>query len=240
MRFKFVFEPIGKFLPFNYNVWVHAMIFDKIRTVDEIYAQSLHDSKDFKYFTFSQLEIPKRRLTKEGLIITGNEVILHVSSPSEKFMEALVSGFTTDCFAKVGPLELKLSEVTVEDNPDFSKGLLFTKTLSPVVSTTKEEINGKLKIKDLLPSELKFYDNLKDNLISKFRSFYGREPADSSIDVKCLLPVRTTKTRIKDNIFYTGNLLRGTLSGSKELLQFAYDCGLGEKNSMGFGMIGGS
>ena len=46
-------------------------------------------------------------------------------------------------------------------------------------------------------------------------------------------------TVFKDGIriFNRGYMMDLILEGDVDLLKFAYDCGLGEKNSMGFGLI---
>jgi CRISPR-associated endoribonuclease Cas6 len=48
---------------------------------------------------------------------------------------------------------------------------------------------------------------------------------------------RITVFKDGNRIFNRGYMMDLILEGDADFLKFAYDCGLGEKNSMGFGLI---
>ncbi|MEW6748619.1 MAG: CRISPR-associated endoribonuclease Cas6 [Candidatus Micrarchaeota archaeon] len=238
MRLKLVLRSKGSFIPFNYNQYIHAMILDKLRFADPQYAQEVHDGNGFKFFTFSELDIPVRKLDKErgGLVILSDTVSLHVSSPRERFMQAFLSGILCRPDIRIGPAEFTLESANVIDSPDFSSGKSILRTMTPLIASTKREIEGRLRTWDLMPEDAQFYNNIRNNLVRKFEEFSGKSPMESAFSVKVIKPLRPKRIKVKDE-FHTGSRMIFEASGSPELLEFAYECGLGERNSMGFGMV---
>lgn len=109
--------------------------------------------------------------------------------------------------------------------------------MSPVAASIKREIDGKLKIWDLGPGDERFYESVQKNLINKYVSFYGDYNGDKWVRLKP--DIKTAKRRrieIKGD-FHRGYMMEFGIEADPDLIEFAYDCGLGEKNSMGFGMI---
>ena len=89
-----------------------------------------------------------------------------------------------------------------------------------------------------------FIRQLEENLCSKYAEFNGRENA--SEDELPLIQKLTFKKQISTriNLHDTEQIVIGSLwefsfnsDQNTELLQFGLDCGLGERNSMGFGFM---
>ena len=89
-----------------------------------------------------------------------------------------------------------------------------------------------------------FTQQLEENLYSKYAEFTGREI--SSEDELPLIQKLTFKKQISTriNLHDTEQIVIGSLwefsfdnDQNAELLQFGLDCGLGERNSMGFGFM---
>ncbi len=228
----------GTLLPFNYNYFINGMILDKIKFADSEYAQELHDGTSFKFFTFSELLSPRMRLDKErnGLLILSDTVELLVSSPRERFVKAFLSGILSKPEIYIGSVVVELESASVLERPTFSNGKAIFKTLTPIVTSTKREIDGKLKTWDLMPQDMQFYNNIRNNLVEKYREFNGENMQSDTFNIRVIKPLRTKRIKIK-NEFHTGSMMVFEASGSQELLEFAYECGLGERNSMGFGMV---
>ncbi|MBD3192481.1 MAG: CRISPR-associated endoribonuclease Cas6 [Candidatus Heimdallarchaeota archaeon] len=225
------------FIPFNYNSSLNAMILDKIRFADPEYAQEIHDSKGFKFFTFSELTIPKRKLDKRGgLVILSNTISLFVSSPRDRFVRAFLSGVLCRPQVRIGPAEFTLENANALPSPDFSTGVSTFRTMTPIIASTKREIGGKLRSWDLMPTDNQFYNNIRNNIIRKYKKFTGRIPKDGTLNVKVMKPLRPRRIKVKEE-FHTGSRIVFEASGNPELLEFAYECGFGERNSMGFGMV---
>jgi len=89
---------------------------------------------------------------------------------------------------------------------------------------------------DLYPKDAKFYENLHTNLVARYEEFYGRGVEHDFFDVLDVTDVKPKRISI-GNSHRRCSLMKMTLEASPELLGFAYDAGLGEKNAMGFGCL---
>jgi CRISPR-associated endoribonuclease Cas6 len=133
--------------------------------------------------------------------------------------------------------KLHIEQIELLKKPVFSERMKM-KTMSPIVARIKREICGELKIWDLGPGEERFYENIQKNLINKYSKFYGDFNGDKWVRIRP--DIKTAKRRrieIKGN-YHRGHMMNFEIEADQRLLDFAYNCGLGEKNSMGFGMIG--
>ena len=146
---------------------------------------------------------------------------------------ALVEGLLKKPEVKIGNAEFVVSEIKVMREKEMDRREKFI-TLSPINVTTVEE-NGRKRIVDLYPSNPKFYENLRKNLIKKYVAFYGREPEDDEVRVR-VVSSKPVRVQLK-NTFHRASLMVFEAEGSKELLEIGYKAGFGERNSMGFGMV---
>ncbi|MYA55487.1 CRISPR-associated endoribonuclease Cas6 [Candidatus Poribacteria bacterium] len=88
-----------------------------------------------------------------------------------------------------------------------------------------------------------FSERIRQNLIRKHEAIHGRAPHDDTLTFtfdKGYIDRRQGRvTRLVD---YKGIKIRGVMcpfdvSGSIPLIQIGYECGFGDKNSAGFGMV---
>ncbi|MDE0314040.1 MAG: CRISPR-associated endoribonuclease Cas6 [Candidatus Poribacteria bacterium] len=88
-----------------------------------------------------------------------------------------------------------------------------------------------------------FSELIRQNLIRKHEAIHGRAPHDDTLTFtfdKGYIDRRQGRvTRLVD---YKGIKIRGVMcpfdvSGSIPLIQIGYECGFGDKNSAGFGMV---
>ncbi|KZX12045.1 CRISPR-associated endoribonuclease Cas6 [Methanobrevibacter curvatus] len=226
------------FIPFNYNHIISSIVYSKIADLD--LASKLHSSKTFKFFTFSQLNIKQRKIVKEGIISKNGEFDFQISSPNDHLIKSLVEGYLDDLTVSFKGEKLFVEKVELLANPKFENEAN-VKTISPIIARIKKEVDGKLKPWDLSPGDQKFYTNLENNLIKKYNDFYSKEIKIGDIkissDMKFVKRKRITIEKGDMKTFHRAFMMDLNLEGDKELIKFAYDCGLGEKNSMGFGMI---
>jgi len=82
------------FIPFNYNHIVSSMIYNKISDLE--LAKKLHESSSFKFFTFSQLNIRKRKMVKDWFISKNGEVSFQLASPDDYLIKSLIEGHLDD------------------------------------------------------------------------------------------------------------------------------------------------
>ena len=168
MRLEIILKGKNNFkVPFNYNHILSAIIYNKIADLN--FANELHSSKSFKFFTFSQIYIPKRRIVKDGIIAKDGVISFYISSPNDFLIKSLVDGFLEDLEISFQNQKLTIQKIEALKTPEFSSKSEF-KTLAPIIVRTKKEIDGELKIWDLAPSD-KFFKSLENNLIKKYIKF---------------------------------------------------------------------
>lgn len=238
MRLEIILKGKNNFkVPFNYNHILSAIIYNKIADLN--FANELHSSKSFKFFTFSQIYIPKRRIVKDGIIAKDGVINFYISSPNDFLIKSLVDGFLEDLEISFQNQKLTIQKIEALKTPEFSSKSEF-KTLAPIIVRTKKEIDGELKIWDLAPSD-KFFKSLENNLIKKYIKFNNLTKTDKKIniysDMNFVKRKRISINKGNATTHHRAYMMDLILEGDLDLIEFAYDVGIGEKNSMGFGMI---
>lgn len=238
MRLEIILKGKNNFkVPFNYNHILSAIIYNKIADLN--FANELHSSKSFKFFTFSQIYIPKRRIVKDGIIAKDGVISFYISSPNDFLIKSLVDGFLEDLEISFQNQKLTIQKIEALKTPEFSSKSEF-KTLAPIIVRTKKEIDGELKIWDLAPSN-KFFKSLENNLIKKYIKFNNLTKTDKKIniysDMNFVKRKRISINKGNATTHHRAYMMDLILEGDLDLIEFAYDVGIGEKNSMGFGMI---
>ncbi len=229
----------GSVFPFSPNYAVSSWLYNAIRSNDGDYSAKLHSTLDPKLFVFSQVFVPKPfdRIGEIGLKPRKREVFFFLSSANSEFVHNSVEGLLSDQiplrFASTGA-ELFLSSIEVMKDKSPEQFEIF-KAIGPVATSVKKE--GKVWY--LRPHEPRFYENIKNNLLKKYKMVYGRRYTGS-------LEVEPIFERQKGKLSHLVELKGGHIIGFKlpfkiqasgKMKRVAYDCGLGEKNSQGFGMI---
>ena len=235
------FNPIiVLFLTFNSinnNHILSAIIYNKIADLN--FANELHSSKSFKFFTFFQIYIPKRRIVKDGIIAKDGVISFYISSPNDFLIKSLVDGFLEDLEISFQNQKLTIQKIEALKTPEFSSKSEF-KTLAPIIVRTKKEIDGELKIWDLAPSD-KFFKSLENNLIKKYIKFNNLTKTDKKIniysDMNFVKRKRISINKGNATTYHRAYMMDLILEGDLDLIEFAYDVGISEKNSMGFGMV---
>ena len=221
-------------IPFNYNYQLSSLIYRKIADLD--LANELHISSDFKFFTFSQIYIPRRRITKNGIISRDGKLHFYISSPNDYLIQSMVEAYLEDLEVTFRGDRLQVHEVELLKKPEFKKSAEF-KTMSPVMARIKRDD----RIWDLNPGDLQFYTALQKNLLNKYRAFHGSYNGDEYLKIAPDMgSVKRKRITIKKDgleTYHRAYQMRFMAEGDPRLLEFMYDCGLGEKNSMGFGMV---
>lgn len=224
-------------IPFNYHHILSSIIYNKIADLD--LANELHDSTSFKFFNFSQLNIPHRKIVKDGIIAKNGKLNFYLSSPNDLLIRSLVDGFVDDLEIKFKNEKLVVEKIEALKTPEFSEKSEF-KTLSPINIRDSQEIDGKIKRVDLAPSD-KFFRGIETNLIKKYCIFNNFESTDKKIKVYSEMAnvkrKRITIPKGPNTTYHRAYMMDLILEGDIDLIEFAYDVGLGEKNSIGFGMI---
>ncbi|HDP99763.1 MAG TPA: CRISPR-associated endoribonuclease Cas6 [bacterium] len=264
MRIKLALRPQTKSckLPINYAHPLSAAIYKLLQNASPDYSRWLHhhgylfpDGKPRKLFVFSKLFIQKRKIDEDFIsIFDYSPIQLFISSPMlEDFIQNFVVGLFSSQQIEIGNLKAgaKLIVESVETiaPPEFHQTTKF-KCLSPIVVSTKQEKQGRLMEHYYRPSDNRLSEAIRNNLIKKFETIYQRSPQNDHLEFNLdhhyfqarggdrglskLIKIKQgtpQETRIKafEAPFF--------LTGSAELMATAWECGIGNKNSMGFGMI---
>ena len=238
MRLKINLKSENNFkVPFNYNHILSSIIYNKIADLD--LANKIHDSNSFKFFNFSQINIKKRKLVKDGIIARDGRISFYLSSPDDLLVKNLVSGFVDDLEINFKNDKLIVEKIEALKTPDFREISEF-KTLSPINIRDSKEIDGKVKRIDLAPSD-KFFKGIENNLIKKYCIFNNIENTDKKIsaysEMAHVKRKRITIPKGPNTTYHRAYMMDLILEGDTDLIKFSYDVGVGEKNSMGFGML---
>lgn len=237
----------GISIPINYNYILAGIIYRFLNQSNPEYAFFLHEQgynlgdKRFKLFTFSQLMAQKREI-RGNYIHFKSLLTWFVSSPQEEFLGSFAASLLDQQEVCINDIPLQIKDVNIPKMPYFQEHMYF-RCLSPITMSTKRERNGKIVAHYLLPDEPEFSDLVRQNLIRKHEIIYGRKPKDDSFrmefDADYIAKREGHVTRL---VSYKDINIRGVLCpfnayGSPELMFVGYECGFGDKNSAGFGMV---
>ena len=255
MRFKLTLqiEPdvMGREIPINYQYPLQAAIYKMLSQSDEQFSLWLHDNgfqskgKRFKLFTFSNLIVPQYGIDKERerLIVKSDYVTLYVSFLPEKstqrFVQGIFANHTIQIADYISGSQFRVNEIQmVPTLENYTSDMQFS-TLSPVCISQKNE-QGYMDY--LNPHDANYELGILTGLLSRYNAINGHpyegepychlhllsEPKSALIRIKA---GTKSETRIR------GYRYRFTIDLPEPLMQIAYESGLGEKGSMGFGMI---
>jgi len=261
MRIKLTLRPLSHRvrIPINYQYPLSAAIYKTLRLAAPDYAAFLHErgypaasGRAMKLFTFSLLRNHTARLEKSSdgatLVSTGRAWCLQIGSPMhEAFVQHFVLGLFESSELVIGGrgwrVAFRVEQVETVACPTLSVQMRF-RCLSPFSVSRPGEQNGKLVPKYLTPHDEELPQRLRDNILEKYGIIHGCLPTDRSfllrfeksdrprtklMTLKEGTPQETKRRAIEGHF---------TLEGNPELIRAAWECGLGEANSMGFGMVG--
>lgn len=235
----------NNFLPNGYNRYISAMIYNKIKLADDMFAQKLHDKgyqserHYYKMFTFSKIKGKIIEQSKDKGVLFDTSVYLYISSPIIRIIEAIKKGLSLDSDFRLHDTFFKcvniedVREVVVKRTP------IKFKTMSPIVVSTKSYSEDKDKPRKLylLPTDSDFSSVLAKNLVRKAK-LLGINLDVNQDDIK-VLPLSGLRTGAVN--FYGGRIIYSqgyfVYYGPPELFNVGYRAGFGERNALGFGMI---
>lgn len=251
MRFKLNLSLINRkqnILPVNYQYELSAWIYKMINQSDPLFGEWLHnkgfsdDKKQFKLFTFSNLNVRHREITGDRLLIKSDPVELIISTLPEETMQHFVSGVFRDrkftLGDKISNVGFRIDSVEVLPAPDFTNEMTF-RSLSPVFVSSKVE--GRRYAQYLSPNDEGYLPLIINNLKEKLRIFTGLAypPDDQENHLELLSPPKQKGIAIKVDTPQASKLVgyhyNFKIKADIALLRMGYYCGFGEKNSLGFG-----
>lgn len=246
-------------IPINYQYPLMSSIIHILKISSSEYSEFIHtlgylgtDGKRRKLFTYSKLYFSPAPLVKNGSLIIHpySQGVLYISSPMlNDFLTNLIIGASKDKNLLINDSEFIITSIEALPQPDLIKISRF-KTLSPITLATVREYKGKRGTYYYRPLDDELPKAVKKSLIGKYKSIFNTYPNDDHVSfgidtnyirerggenaVSKLIKIKENQndqTNIKafECPFY--------LTGSSELIQVAWDCGIGDKTNMGFGCI---
>ena len=265
MRIKLTLIPKEKkcAIPINYQYPLSAAIYKILYSASSEYADFLHEKgyisekgKPLKLFTFSYLSIPNVSFKNNMLLMFGAPpCTLFVSSPLiEEFIQNFVVGLFTNQGITIGNNQtvgrFTISQVESIATPEFSESENF-KCLSPFVLSTMKMKNGKLMPHYYRPDDPALAEAIRQNLIQKYQTVFKKLPENQNLNFqldknyverKGGLGKITKLITIKESNEQEQTKIKAIfapfhLSGSSELMKIAWEAGIGNLCSQGFGCI---
>lgn len=225
--------------PWGYPYYVSSSIYSLLHKIDPEFSFFWHSvgfqkkGKKFKLFTFSPF-LPQKFIGKDDACYLLAPISFFISSPIEEFMGKIIKSLKTH--KSINILGYNLPLLSIKEVPvSVNKKILKLKTLSPLTVSKKVRIKDKMRAFYLTPENENFIPRIKENLIEKFSMFYNIPVKEIEVHIE----IESHKTKLIEikNIKVRGIVMEFKVSAPKELIQFGYEAGFGEKTSMGFGFV---
>lgn len=262
MRFKIKLVFKGNFpfiIPINYQYPLSAWIYKTIHSGNNEFASWLHEKgymdnkRQYKLFSFSQLDIDKFSTDKDRLIINNPEATLLINFVAQQAAEPFIKGLFQQKHGSIGDkasqADFTISQIEKMPDPTFTDHMVFN-SLSPIVVSKTPEDRTLAPIY-LHPEDSEFARILKENLINKSTAWMMSEAGagttipfgqTNEFDLQLLSKPKPRLITIKANTpqqtKVRGYMMKFRLQAPAPLLQMGYHAGFGEKNSLGFGCVG--
>lgn len=257
MRFEIILQPRKEFfsIPLNYNYPIMVNLYKMFFNGESEFADWLHSegyrsdevtSKRSKLFTFSRLYTNKFQISDSILRTTGR-IRFYFSTPHlEKQIQTFINGALQTCSFNIYEGDI-YTAFTIENivslAPPQFKFTQKYRLISPAVSSVKDDAG---RVVYLQPQDEQAEFQLEQNLRWKYNLLHGHEYAgELKIEfdkgylkgrnrVSKLIAIKAGKANETKVRGYYCPLM---ITAQPSMQQVAYDCGLGEKNSMGLGCI---
>jgi len=256
MRFKLTLvkqstNKSGNYIPINYQYELSAWIYKVLNTENPEFADWLHqkgylnNSKQFKLFTFSHLNIPKRNIQDDKIQILSNEVFLTVSFLPVETIDVFIRGLFKAQHLGLGNKQYQtdFQVQSIEKEPEIQlASVMRYRCISPLVIGEKRE-NSK-NDKYLSPEDENFEAVFAENLISKYLSFNKQQfKLDELTPLKFTLLNKprkkgiTIKAGTPQETKVIGYMFDFELAAPPNMQSAGYYAGFGQENSQGFGCV---
>lgn len=247
-------------LPLNYQYPLSSAIYKIFDAASKEFSEFLHDvgffmsnGKPTKFFCFSKLFFPSFSIDKEkNQLHASDKAYFYFSTPlidtlAQKFVEGIMQ--TEEIFIGNSSAGTKFGISAVEVLKEYSfTGEDGFDLISPVSVSTTITQNDKRKVYYYRPEDSMFFTAMEHNLRGKFEYLTGR-PYKGKLEIipdygdyipKYHSKLITIKEGSGDETRVKAFHLPIRIFGSRDIIEVAYETGLGERNSLGFGMLYGA
>lgn len=203
--------------------------------------------KKFKFFVFSRLAQRGKKIVGDRIHLNDSLVTWQIGSPLDEMMGALAESLVANPEITIGDRKshatFVVARIDIAEAPPMiacGPGRLFGETISPIfVSVDEMGLDGKRVKHHVRAEDERFVSRVVANLYEKYRAFTGvpwKEEAAADLSFRFTEAPRSQLVQYKgtDHKSYMGRFM---LVGNPRLIWLAWESGLGEANSKGFGMI---
>lgn len=238
MKLLIELQKIDQFiLPVNYNYLLQSMIYNLLKNKEDLSAQ-LHEighqfeDKHFKLFTFSLLQGQYKMRGKRIEFL--DKVRFEIRTIDQSILFTIAEALSNLDELRIGRNLVKILNVKIEQKKLTGTSYKIRMISPLVVRSTDPETKKTLYYN---PFDMKFKSRIMENLERKYQAYYHKVPT-GRFDIEPINFSLKNKfvTKYKDYLI-TGWKGEFEIRGDAEVLDFLYQVGLGEKNSMGFGMF---
>lgn len=225
---------------------------------------AFNGNRRFKLFTFSWLSTPRARMLRDrnALEVMPGEIHFSLSLQMEEAAAHFINGLFQDQEMQIaGPNTIgnfTVKRIEKLPEPVFSHESVVFECLSPINATEPLLKNGKLRAQYIHPTECNYPMLLHSNLIRRYiaanQNLVGMLEEGGQYEALADLPFDSEHWKLElmskpqkrgqiikegrpEQTQVIGYSYRFRLSAPQELLSFAWNAGLGEKGSIGFGCI---
>jgi CRISPR-associated endoribonuclease Cas6 len=260
MRLLIYLSADNKIIPYNYYYYLASALYKLLNLGSPEFSDFLHSTgyklngKTYKLFSFA-LRFGKISLDKTGFQLLSSELMLHISFPLideliKNFAIGMLLSKSLEICSADATVNLKIEQIETLPEVKFENINHFI-LYSPMVLSTKRELNGELsqyfyRYSDDMAELNRVFNR---NLMSKYQIINNREYCGKGVyfewDNNYILNRTKANKKLTKKISFpldgfrpieiVGNEVPFTVKGDKELIKIGYDCGFGERNSMGFG-----
>lgn len=229
-------------LNYDYHYELMKRIYEAIELKDKSKALSLHnkgyeiDNKRFKLFNYN-LFCQDAIYSNKGIEIKKDNPIKLIISGYSEVINLILKGFIIKQKFTLDNIEFKI--INIEDDKKIKlNNISLYKVRTPVVASLYNKSYNKQIY--LNPMQEEFYKALYNNLIKKYKLIYKKDyKGELYFDIENILSIKKKYiTNIKTKGFVIGySDFEIFVQADKEMQNVIYHCGLGEKNSIGMGLV---
>ncbi|RQP11206.1 MAG: CRISPR-associated endoribonuclease Cas6 [Chryseobacterium sp.] len=244
----------SRLIPINYAYPLSAAVYKILQKGDVEYAEFLHEKgygKGFKFFTFSQLNVPFKIVDDRLKLLTDEvdfSISFHLPQAAESFVKGLFQSERIEIADKKSKVSFTVKSVESLGNPLMPQSEneivnLELKPMSPVVAGIQNE-RGHYDF--LAPDDPRFASALIYNWRSKIAACYDDRIADSALLMLEIIPKKyafksrlmTIKADTPQETKIRGWMNFGLeVTAERRFVELLMNAGVGVYNSMGCGMV---
>jgi len=236
----------GMTIPVNHNTWLVSAIYRWLALSSPRFADFIHNEgyrlngKPYKLFCFSRLCVKNRNVRGDRLKSDSGTFSWFIASPKDDFINHLLTGLNKDPSMMIDDVRATAESVETSPLPELLPPVKFV-CLSPITASVWDAESRRNPTRYLDPGE-EFTAAVRLNLTRKYRLVHKTQLEDDRLTMTFDQGYMRRIGRITKLIDFKGIKVRGILcpfvaDGSSDLIRIGYECGFGEKNSIGFGMV---